>query len=125
MDIAWDVLNKIAIITTIIKQIIKNSVFFVILGIKRNLMAMLGVIGVILLNYALFVIFMPLGILLPFIITVAVCDFIGVYAAYPVILQYMLDEKDRKKVIYRLNNDEDTDEDYSDLNEEDNIIPEN
>ena len=68
---------------------------------------------------------MPLGILLPFIITVAVCDFIGVYAAYPVILQYMLDEKDRKKVIYRLNNDEDTDEDYSDLNEEDDIIPEN
>ena len=108
-----------------IKQIIKNSVFFVILGIKRNLMAMLGVIGVILLNYALFVIFMPLGILLPFIITVAVCDFIGVYAAYPVILQYMLDEKDRKKVIYRLNNDEDTDEDYSVLNEEDDIIPEN
>lgn len=108
-----------------IKQIIKNSVFFVILGIKRNLMAMLGVIGVILLNYAIFVIFMPLGILLPFIITVSICDFIGVYAAYPVILQYMLDEKDRKKVIYNVKIEDDEENDYSDLNEDDGIISEN
>ena len=100
-----------------LKQIIKNAVFFVILGIKRNLMAMLGVIAVILLNYGLFLIFMPLGLLLPFIITVAICDFIGVYAAYPVILQYMVDEKDRKRLIYKIDCDDETD-DYSDLNED-------
>ncbi|MBQ4509937.1 MAG: DUF624 domain-containing protein [Clostridia bacterium] len=100
-----------------LKHIIKNSVFFVILGIKRNLMAMLGVIAVILLNYALFVIFMPLGVLLPFIITIAICDFIGVYASYPVILQYMVDEKDRKRLIYKIDYD-DEEADYSDLNED-------
>ena len=95
-----------------LKQIIKNALFFVILGIKRNLMALLGVICVILLNYGLFLVFMPLGLLLPFIITVAICDFIGVYAAYPIILQYMVDEKDRKKIIYKTDYDE---EDEGDL----------
>lgn len=90
-----------------LKQIIKNALFFVILGIKRNVVAMFGVIAVILVNYGLFVIFMPLGLLLPFIITVAVCDFIGVYAAYPVILQYMLDDKERKRVIYHLDYEDD------------------
>lgn len=90
-----------------LKNIIKNAVFFVILGIKRNLMAMIGVIAVILLNYALFVVFMPLGLLLPFIITIAICDFIGVYAAYPVILKYMVSEKDRNRIIYKLDNEDD------------------
>lgn len=96
-----------------LKQIIKNSIFFVILGIKRNIMAMFGVIVVILINYALFLIFMPLGLLLPFIITIAICDFIGVYAAYPVILKYMVDEKERNRIIYKTNyeNDEDEQED--------------
>lgn len=89
-----------------IRQIIKNALFFVILGIKRNLMALFGVICVILINYGLFLIFMPLGLLLPFIITIAICDFIGVYAAYPVILQYMVDEKDRNRIIYKTNYDE-------------------
>ena len=45
---------------------------------------------------------MPLGLLLPFIITIAICDFIGVYAAYPIILQYMVDEKDRNRIIYKI-----------------------
>jgi len=89
-----------------IKSIIKNALFFVILGIKRNLMALLGVVCVILLNYALFLVFMPVGLLLPFIITVAICDFIGVYAAYPVILQYMVDEKDRNRLIYKIDYDD-------------------
>ena len=88
------------------KNIIKNAVFFVILGIKRNIMAMIGVIAVILLNYALFVLFLPLGLLLPFIITIAICDFIGVYAAYPIILKYMVNEKDRNRIIYKFDSDD-------------------
>ena len=90
-----------------IKQIIKNSLFFVILGIKRNIMALLGVACIVLFNYFIFLIFMPLGMLLPFIITVAICDFIGVYAAYPVILQYMVDERDRNRIIYKTSYEED------------------
>lgn len=93
-----------------IRSIIKNALFFVILGIKRNLMALLGVACVILLNYVLFLVLMPLGLLLPFIITIAVCDFIGVYASYPVILQYMVDEKDRNKIIYKIDYDEESEE---------------
>ncbi len=98
-----------------IRQIIKNAMYFVILGIKRNIVAMLGVLVIILLNYALFMIFMPIGIILPFIITIAICDFIGVYAAYPVILQYMVDEKDRNRIIYKIDIDE---EDNSENHEE-------
>ncbi len=91
-----------------IKQIIKNSLFLSILGIKRNLCAFLGVAGVVLLNYTLFIVFMPIGALLPFIITFAVCDFIGVYTAYPVILKYMVSDEDRKRLIYKLDDYEET-----------------
>ena len=101
-----------------IKNIIKNALFFIILGIKRNLMALLCVACVILINYALFLIFMPVGLLLPFIITFAICDFIGVYAAYPVILQYMVDEKDRNRIIYKIEADEEVDEAENGQNEE-------
>ena len=100
-----------------IKQIIKNALFFVILGIKRNLMALLGVICVILINYALFLVFMPLGLLFPFVITIAICDFIGVYAAYPVILKYMVDEKDRNKIIYKTNDEDEESEINEEINE--------
>jgi len=102
-----------------IRQIIKNSLFFVILGIKRNLMALLGIIAVVLINYGLFLIFMPLGLILPFIITISICDFMGVYAAYPVILQYMVDEKDRNKIIYKIPDEEEIDEEIPD--DEDDI----
>ena len=96
-----------------IKSIIKNALFFVILGIKRNLLALLGVACVVLINYILFLIFMPIGILLPFIITIAVCDFIFVYAAYPVILDYMVDERDRKRLIYKTDYEDEAEEEIS------------
>ena len=50
----------------------------------------------------IFMILMPLGAILPFIITFAICDFIGVYTAYPVILKYMVSEEDKKAVINRI-----------------------
>ena len=92
-----------------IRKIIKNATLFVMLGLKRNLMAMLGVICVILINYGLFLVFMPLGLILPFIITISICDFIGVYAAYPVILNHMVDERDRNRIVYKIRYDEDDD----------------
>ncbi len=84
-----------------LRKIIKNALFFTILGIKRNFVALLGIILVVLINIGLCVIFLPLGAILPFIITFAICDFIAVYAAYPVILNYMVSDEDRKKIIYR------------------------
>ena len=84
-----------------IKHIIKNSLFFTILGIKRNLLGLLGVIVVVLINYGLFILFIPIGAILPFIITFSICDFIGVYVAYPIILKYMVSEEDRMHLIYK------------------------
>ena len=80
-------------------KIIKNSMLFTILGIKRNLVRFGGTIAIIALNLLVFYILMPLGALLPFIITFAICDFMSVYSAYPNIIKYMLDEEDAQALI--------------------------
>ncbi len=72
-------------------KLIKNSVYFAILGIKRNVMALLGVIVVCVLDYLLTMIFIPLGLILPFIILFSLCAFMGTYAAFPKIKQVMID----------------------------------
>lgn len=72
-------------------KLFKNSMFFAILGLKRNLMCLLGTIVVLAFNYLLFVVFMPVGIILPFLITVAVLNFISVYCAFPKIKELMID----------------------------------
>ena len=85
-----------------ISKIIKNAMLFTILGVKRNLVAFLGIVVVVALNYTIFMLFMPLGILLPFIITISICDFMTVYAAYPNIIKYMMDERDAYSIINKL-----------------------
>ena len=72
-------------------KMFKNAVLFTILGIKRNLMCLLGTALVIVINLAIYFTFMPLGTVLPFIITVAIANLISVYCAYPVIKKYMID----------------------------------
>jgi hypothetical protein len=34
---------------------------------------------------------MPIGIILPFFLTIAIIDMIGVYTSYPIIKKYMID----------------------------------
>ena len=75
-------------------QIIKNALYFVILGVKRNFAVLGGTLLLAALNYALFLIITPIGIILPFVITLSIADFAGVYGAYPKILQYMVDKED-------------------------------
>lgn len=82
-----------------ITKIIKNAMYFTILGVKRNLLALVGTILVVAINYLIFLVFMPLGLLFPFVITIAICDFMGVYAAYPNIVKYLMDERDAKALI--------------------------
>lgn len=90
-----------------ITKIIKNAFFFTILGVKRNLMALFGTFLIVLINYLIFMVFMPVGALLPFVITIAICDFMAVYAAYPNIIKYMMDEEDARAIIERTHlNDE-------------------
>lgn len=74
-----------------IGKIIKNSFYFMILGLKRNFMALVGTLLTVLANYFLFRLFMPIGIILPFFFTIAIIDMIGVYTSYPIIKKYMID----------------------------------
>ena len=74
-----------------LKKIIKNALYFVILGVKRNLAGVFFTLLVVGLNVLIFYLYVPLGSIFPFIITIALVDFIGVYCAYPNIDKYMVD----------------------------------
>jgi len=73
----------------------KNALIFTVLGLKRNIMALLGLVLVTAFAVILIVIFLPMGlgvmIVLPLIYYLGVCAFIYTYAAYPVIQKYMID----------------------------------
>ena len=74
-----------------ITKILKNSLFFAVLGIKRNIMAFLGTLILLGLNILLINVFMPIGMVIPFIILFGLIQFMGVYAAFPKIKQIMID----------------------------------
>ena len=72
-------------------KIIKNAFYFIVLGVKRNFACLLFTVLVVVINFALFRMFMPIGIILPFVITFALIDMIGVYCAFPIVKKYMID----------------------------------
>lgn len=78
-------------------KILKNSFIFVFLGLKRNLMAILGIALLAALAVALFVVLyqfnfiVGVAIILPFLYFLAFAAFMYTYAAYPVIKKYMID----------------------------------
>ncbi len=82
-------------------KMIKNAFIFTALGIKRNIMAFLGIVLIIAINVALILLLAPLNIILPLILPLfyflATAGFIFAYAAYPVIEKYMI-EPDLKPV---------------------------
>ena len=77
-----------------IPKILKNALIFSVLGVKRNLMAFLGLLFVIALHLFLIILLFPMGIsipiVLPLLYAVATVGFIGTYAAYPIIDRYMI-----------------------------------
>ena len=79
-----------------IKKIFKNALIFTALGVKRNLMGLVGIVVITAINIILFPLFMmtPLSIaiplLLPFLYYLAVTAFTSTYAAYPIIDRYMI-----------------------------------
>ena len=79
-------------------KILKNSLIFALLGFKRNLMATLGIVAMVLIVYMLMVLYFPLGIIMPFILLFADCAFMASYAAFPKIKEIMIDPyyKDEK-----------------------------
>ena len=72
-------------------QIIKNAFIFTVINGKRNLMALLGSALVVMINYFFFIVFIPVGILLPMMLTFATCAFMGAYAAWPKIKEVLID----------------------------------
>ena len=78
-----------------ISKIFKNALIFVVLGIKRNALALVGLLITTALAIVPIAIFLPLGLgvalVLPFIYYLGVCGFISTYAAYPIIQKYMID----------------------------------
>ena len=79
-----------------VRKLLKNALIFSVLGFKRNIMGVLGIVLITVLNLALFPLFAmtPLGIaiplILPFLYYLAVCTFTSTYAAYPIIERYMI-----------------------------------
>ena len=78
-----------------ILKILKNSLIFTVLGIKRNVMALIGFIVLIGIHILLVILLLPFGIsipiILPFVYIMAICCFIGTYAAYPIIDKHMIE----------------------------------
>lgn len=76
-------------------KIFKNALIFMVLGIKRNIMALIGLIVLSAIALGMIFLFLPMGLgvtlVLPLIYYLGVCCFIYTYAAYPVIKKYMID----------------------------------
>lgn len=71
-------------------KLFKNALIFSLLGLGRNVVALLGCGLVIMLNWMLFTAFLPIGIILPFMITIGLCLYIEVYVAWPKIEATMI-----------------------------------
>lgn len=77
-----------------IKKILKNSLIFAILGFKRNIIALLGIVCMLALNLILLYLFIPLNMMFPLILPIFYLlgfgSFMAAYAAYPKIDEYMI-----------------------------------
>ncbi|HAN21052.1 MAG: hypothetical protein A2Y15_08315 [Clostridiales bacterium GWF2_36_10] len=74
-----------------LKKVLKNSFLLSVLGLKRNIVGLIGSVFILLLSVYLFILLPTAGALLPFVLTISLISFIGAYCAYPVIKKYMID----------------------------------
>jgi len=74
-----------------IVKLLKNSLLFTILGIKRNALFLLTSGAFLLITFVLMTVVMPIGILIPFVILFSLLAYTGTYWAYPVIHKYMIE----------------------------------
>ena len=76
-------------------KILKNSLIFTVLGIKRNILALLGIVLLLIIHIALIFLLIPYGIsvqiIIPFFYIMAVFGFMAVYASYPIIDKHMIE----------------------------------
>ena len=71
-------------------KIFKNALIFSIIGFKRNFMAFLGLVVLVILNLTIFYYIQPLGIVLPLVLTLSNGAFMTTYAAYFKIHEIMI-----------------------------------
>lgn len=74
-----------------IRKLFKNALLFVMIGMKRNLVAFLAIAGLLVLNFFLLFAFMPIGAIFLLFFNIGLCSFIGAYCAYPKIKEIMID----------------------------------
>lgn len=76
-------------------KILKNSLIFTVLGIKRNILALLGIALLIIIHLLLIWFLLPVGItipiILPFVYIMAILGFMAIYASYPIIDKHMIE----------------------------------
>lgn len=77
------------------RKLLKNALIFSVLGIKRNVMGLLGIVILAALNLLIIVPCLSVGfsapIILPLFYFLSFAGFIAAYAAYPNIKRYMID----------------------------------
>lgn len=74
-----------------ISKMFKNALKFTVLGLKRNLMLLLGTVILVVIEYLFMIYYLPLGMIIPFVILPSLLMMMGVYAAYPKIKEIMID----------------------------------
>lgn len=76
-------------------KLFKNALLFTLLGLKRNVLAVIGIALVVILNLVSIIWGLGIGlsvtIILPFFYVLVLIGFISMYAAYPNIKRYMID----------------------------------
>ena len=81
-----------------VKKLLKNALIFVMLGLKRNLVALIGLFILFGTNFVLIILGLSVGFSLPLILPIfylpALVGFITAYAAWPNIKRYMIDAYD-------------------------------
>lgn len=105
-----------------IKKLLKNALIFTMLGFKRNLMALIGIIAVIALNLVIIVPCLSVGFSVPIILPLfyfpALSGFIATYAAWPNIQRYMIDPYDKNGKALPVEDEEiSPDEDADDISD--------
>lgn len=72
-------------------KLLKNALIFTVLGFKRNIMAIIGMVLFCALCYFIFVTYPPIGMLLPLLLMIGTMTFMATYAAFPKIKEIMID----------------------------------
>ncbi len=80
-----------------IPKLLKNALFFSILGIKRNVMALLWILVLFAVEYVFAIIFFPVAVILPLIFLFSFASFGCAFAAYPKIKEIMIDPYYKKE----------------------------